>query len=226
MHIWEGDPDDNAAHLTILQWLRSAVTTGFSQTPNPLSNQVKGNLGEFIAHKVGENYAFTNEALAFAANSWSPLSQISRPDVDIVWLYFAPSPADDWAALQEVKTTGQSSLALADGLVTDYEKLFAEDPRFTLRTRLDGLKNRLEHIQRGDLVPRLTALGGINPSKSVGIHITPTLIHDARHDCSSKMAVIRHTLLMKGWSAPRVYCWSIKLGDIDDRLTRLARGQP
>ncbi len=226
LHVWEGDPDDNAAHLTILGWLQNAVTTGFLQAQNPLSNRVKGNLGEFIAYKIGEAYAFTNAPIAFAANAWAPLSEISRPDIDIVWLYFGPLPADDWAALQEVKTTGQSNLSLADDLITDYDKLFAEDPRFTLRTRLDGLKNRLEHLQMEHLVSRLTALGGLGPSQSQGTNLMPTLVHDAGHDSSAKMAVIRQALIARGWSAPNVYCWAIRLGDIDARLTRLSRGQP
>ena len=67
----------------------------FLQAPTPLSNRVKGNLGEFVAYKVGETYAFVNGVLAFDANAWAPLSEISRPDLDIVWLYFGPSPADD-----------------------------------------------------------------------------------------------------------------------------------
>ena len=117
-------------------------------------------------------------------------------------------------------------MALADDLITDYDKLFAEDPRFTLRTRLDGLKNRLEHLQMANLAPRLTDLGGIGPSQSRGINLIPTLIHDASHDSSTKMAVVRQALIVRGWSAPSVYCWAIKLGDIDARLTRLSRGQP
>ena len=132
---WEGDPDDDSAHLTVLGWLQSAVTTGFVPASNSLSNRIKGNLGEFIAHKVGESYVFTNQNIAFTANAWDPLSDISRPDLDIVWLHFGTTPADDWAAIQEVKTTGQSTLVLADDLIQDYEKLFAENPRFTLRTR-------------------------------------------------------------------------------------------
>ena len=226
LHVWEGDPDDNAAHLAVLGWLQQAVTTGFLQTPTPLSNRVKGNSGEFIAHKVGDTYAFANGVLAFAANAWDPLSEISRPDLDIVWLYFGPSPADDWAVLQEVKTTGQSSLSLANNLIEDYDKLFAEDPRLTLRTRLDGLKNRLEHLQMGNLVPRLTALGGLGPSQSQGIKLMPTLVHDSAHDPISRMAVVRQALIARGWSAPSLYCWAIKLGDLDARLTRLSRGQP
>ena len=224
--VWGGNPDNDAAHLTVLGWLRSAVTAGFAQSQNSISNRIKGNLGEFIAHKVGESYVFINQEIAFTANAWDPLSDISRPDADIVWLHFGATPSDDWAAIQEVKTTGQSTLALADDLIRDYEKLFGENPRLTLRSRLDGLKNRLEQLQLGNLVPRLTGLGGANPSRSVGISILPTLIHDSAHDSSQKMAVVRQGLIGRGWSAGTVHCWSIELGNIDARLTRLARGYP
>ena len=57
---WEGDPDDDAAHQTILTWLQGAVTAGFLEPTEPLSNAVKGNLGEFIAYRIGESYVFTN----------------------------------------------------------------------------------------------------------------------------------------------------------------------
>ena len=83
---WEGDPDDDAAHQTILTWLQGAVTAGFLKPTDPVSNIVKGNLGEFIACRIGESYVFTNGEIAHAANAWDPLSQISRPDVDIAWL--------------------------------------------------------------------------------------------------------------------------------------------
>ena len=136
---WEGDPDDDAAHLTILTWLQGAVTAGFLKPTGSLPNAVKGNLGEFIAYRIGEDYVFTNVTIAHAANAWDPLSQISRPDVDIVWLYFGSAEADDWAALQEVKTTGQASMGLADSLITDYEKLFGENLQVTLQTRLGAL---------------------------------------------------------------------------------------
>ena len=41
-----------------------------------------------------------------------------------------------------------------------------------------------------------------------------------------KMAVIRQVLIGKGWSPGVVECWSVALSDLDNRLTRLARGQP
>ena len=223
---WKGDPDDDAGHRTVLAWLQSAVDSGFLKPYEPLTNAIKGNLGEFVAYKIGESFVFTNMAVAHAANAWDPLSRISRPDIDIVWLYFGDTDDDDWATLQEVKTTSESSLRLADNLITDYDKLFGENLRLTLRTRLGALKNRLDQQGQGSLSPRVTALGGPSPNLSRGIRLIPTLIHDAAHDSSTKMTAVRQALIAKGWSSDEVVCWSVALGDLDDRLTRLGRGQP
>ena len=223
--LWEGDPNDEAAHHSILAWLQATVTAGFLQPTEPLSNAIKGNLGEFIAYRIGESYVFTNVEIAHAANAWDPLSHISRPDVDIVWLYFGRNQADDWAALQEVKTTGETSLGLADSLINDYEKLFGENLQLTLQTRLGALKNKLDQQGQGYLSPRVTALGGPGPNQARGIRLVPTLIHDAALDSSAKMATIRQVLIGRGWSTDAVECWSVALDEIDQRLTRLARGQ-
>ena len=222
--VWEGNPDHQAAHRTILGWLVTSVTSAFVAHTDAVSNRMKGNLGEFIAYKIGECYVYKNGQKAITANAHSPLSDISRPDVDIVWMYFGPSPAEDWAVIQEVKTTSQASLNLANDLVSDYDKLFGEDLKLTLRTRLDSLKNRLEQMQEGSLASRITSLGGTSAERARGIHVTPTLVHDAEHDSSDKMTVVRQALIGKGWPPEVVRSWSIKLGNMDERLTRIAQG--
>lgn len=223
---WEGDPHDVAAHQAILGWLQRGVTAGFLMPSDYVSNIVKGNLGEFIAYRIGESYVFANVKIAHAANAWDPLSQISRPDVDIVWLYFGNSETDDWAAFQEVKTTGHGSLTLANDLIADYRKLFGENLRVTLQTRLGALKNKLEQQGQGNLSSRVTALGGPSPVRALGIRLIPTLLHDSAHNSSAKMAAVRQALIGQGWSSDVVECWSIVLDDLDNRLNRLARGQP
>ena len=117
-----------------------------------------------------------------------------------------------------------ASLRLADGLITDYGKLFGENLRLTLQTRLGALKNKLEQQGQGDLSPRVTALGGPSPNLARGIWLFPTLLHDAAHDSSTKMTVIRQVLIGRGWSSDVVECWSVALADLDNRLSRLARG--
>ncbi len=222
---WEGEPDDNAAHRKILEWLQCSATSGFLSSSDSLSNPLKGNIGEFIAYKLGDEFIFTNTEIADAANAWNPLSKISRPDIDIVWLYFGETESDDWAALQEVKTTGEASLELARNLTTDYDKLFGEDPCLTLQTRLAATKNKLDQLGLGELSPRVTALGGPSPNLSQGIRLLPTLIHDSAHPSDMRMTSVRQTLIGQGWSSYVVECWSIALSDLDDRLSRLARGQ-
>ena len=222
---WQGDPDDDAAHQTILRWLQQAVTSDFLRDTVSLSNRVKGNLGEFIAYRIGKSYVFTNVTIAHSANAWDPLSDISRPDLDIVWLHFGSSEVDDWAALQEVKTTGENSLGLANDLITDYGKLFGENLRLTLQTRLGALKNKLDEQGQDELSSRVTALGGSAPNRARGIRLIPTLLHDAAHDSSTKMAAVRQALIGQGWATDAVECWSVALGEIDLRLSRLARGQ-
>ena len=222
---WRGNPDDDAAHRKILHWLSQAVTSGFLKPTEPMSNQIKGNLGEFIAYRIGQSYVFTNRTIVDAANAWDPLGKISRSGIDIVWLYFGSSAADDWAALQEVKTTSESSLRLADDLIADYDKLFGENVRFTLQTRLTALKNKLDHWGLSHLCSRVTALGGPNPNQARGVQVVPTLVHDAHYDSSTKMTAIRQALIGRGWTSDAVHCWTFAMDDLDDRLVRLVRGQ-
>lgn len=223
---WRGAPDDDHAHQAILGWLEAAVTADeFLPLGASLSNRMKGNLGEFVAYRIGTEYVFTNVALVDTANAWTPLSDISRPDIDIVWLYFGQTDVDDWAALQEVKTTGVPSLSLADDLIEDYEKLFGENLRFTLQTRLTAMKNKLEQMGNGHLAARVTRLGGPSPDLARGLKLVPTLLHDGANDSSRKMVAVRQALIGKGWSSDVVECWSVALGQIDARLARIAKGQ-
>ena len=222
---WRGDPGDDDAHRVILQWLANSVGSVFLGGNEPFTNAVKGNLGEFIAYQVGKNYAFVNGEIAHSANATEPLSPISRSRLDVVWMYFGDHPSGDWAAIQEVKTTGQASLGLADDLISDYNKLFGDDNRVRLRARLIGLMNVLDELGLGHLSHRLTALGGSGPDSTVGIKLLPTLLHDSGIGSSAKMLAIRQAIMGQGWSSHAVECWSIGLDQIDQRLERLARGQ-
>ena len=221
---WEGDPDDDSAHQEILDWLHVAAPAGSLNPLNSLNNKTKGNLGEFITYKIGENYFFTN-VLCDPANAHSPLALESKTGVDIVWLHFGNTETDDWAALQEVKTTGDTSLNLALKLVSDYDKLFGEHLSFRLQTRLTTVKNKLEGWGHGQYVRRLTALGGSKPDSVHGIRIFPTLVHDSASNSFANMKHVRQCLIDQGWPSDVVHCWSISLSNLNDRLTRLARGQ-
>ena len=223
--VWRPDPDDAAAHRVLLQWLSNAVGSVFLAEGESFTNAIKGNLGEFIAYQVGKNYAFVNGEIAHSANATEPLSRISRSRLDVVWMYFGDNASDDWAAIQEVKTTGQASLDLADDLINDYKKLFGDDHRVRLQSRLTGLMNVLDELGRGDLSPRLAALGGLGPDSAAGIKLYPTLLHESGIESSTKMLAIRQAIMAQGWSSHAIDCWSIGLAQIDHQLERLARGQ-
>ena len=223
---WSADPDDDSAHHVLLQWLATTVGSIFLQETEAFTYAIKGNLGEFIAYQIGRNYTFVNGEIAHSANASAPLSRISRSGLDVVWMYFGVSASEDWAAIQEIKTTGDESLGLANDLADDYGKLYGTDHRVRLEPRLYGLKSVLLELGLGDLAPRLTALGGLGPNSTKGIYLLPTLIHDSSNESSTKMLAVRQTILGQGWSPRVVHCWSIGLDQIDQRLERLARGQP
>ena len=221
---WRGHPDDDAAHAMILGWLHEYAEVGYLGPQDLLSPQMKGNLGEFIAYQVGKSFVYSDVAIAPTAGDGNPLSRHPSPGIDIIWFHIGDTVDHDWVALQEVKTTNQD-LQLADRLITDYEKLFGRDPHFTLQTRLYNLKIKLRQFGRTDVAWRLDELAGPEPRLTRGVRLIPTFLHDVRIDSKSKMVVVRQALLHKGWPAGVVQSWNIALGDFDERLTRLARGQ-
>jgi len=225
--LWVGDPDCQAAHDATLCWLQENCPT-FCPTPSAADTILKGNLGETIAFCVGYWYAFNpTHDRPFAANALNPFGGISKPDIDIVWIHFGETGDDDLAVLQEIKTTGDSSLSLADGLISDYDKLFGTDPRFTLHMRLQDIKNKIEYEhKRPDLCPRIGELAGQSPQTSPRVQLCPTLVHERlASDPQTKMLAIRETLCGKGWARRAVLPWTIGLFDLNDRLLRLAMGQ-
>ena len=227
--LWVGDPDCQAAHNSLLTWLRGRCSTfrNFSPVPSEPDNILKGNLGEAISFCVGNWNRFSNHR-PFPANAFNPLNTIAKSGIDIVWILFGDTDIDDVAILQEVKTTSDSSLNLADELIDDYDKLFGTAPRLTFRTRLDEIKSEVEFkLQRADLLQRVDNLAGNSPKTSPKITLVPTLVHERQgSEPQTKMVAIRSTLCSttKGWSSSAVESWAIGLSDLNSRLIRLAMG--
>lgn len=190
--LWVGDPDCQAAHDATLCWLQKNCPA-FHPTASATETILKGNLGETITFCIGYWYVFnSSHDHSFAANALNPFGGISKADIDIVWIHFGETGDEDMAILQEVKTTADSSLSLADGLISDYDKLFGTDPRFTLHMRLHGIKNIIEYgPKRPDLFPRVQELAGQSPQTSPRVQLFPTLVQE-RHasDPQTKMLAI------------------------------------
>lgn len=228
--IWNGDPNCQAAHDAMLNWLRDTVDRFLSSTEAADGgNILRGNLGESIAFCVSF-WHDCGKYRAHAVNAWRPLSPQSAIDIDIVWICFAKKPKDDFAIVQEVKTTSGSTLSYANDLIADYEKLYGTNLDLTLRTRFKPLKKDFLFKVGGPegkrLSERLFALVGGSPSTSPQIRLRPTLVHEmAGTNPQGKMTYIRNTLIGKGWTPALVEGWAIGLTDLDARLQRLATGK-
>lgn len=222
--IWAGSPDCDAGHLFILNKLREFGVT-FLPDVTKFSNKVVGNLGEFLAFILGIDVF--PEHKRFPANALNPLNTISKSDLDIIWIHFGKTAKDDYAIVQEVKTTGDPTLSYANDLIKDYDKLFTPDPSLSLHNRLQCLKNEIEwKLELPELCPRVSLLAGNGPSTSPKIQLLPTLFHELRDsDPQRKMVTIRSSLISRGWSPDVVKAWAIGITDLDDRLKRIALGQ-
>ena len=87
-------------------------------------------------------------------------------------MFLGADPKEDWASLQEVKTTSGKDLSYADALVPDYEKLFGTNVRLTLQTRLQDIQARLEFgSRRRDLGDRVFRLAGNSPQTSSRVRL-------------------------------------------------------
>ena len=130
--------------------------------------------------------------------------------------------------MQEVKVPGGIDLSYADNLTADYRKLFDDDPRFTLNTRIQGLAFKLEvGDKRVDLANRLRSLATTEAETSTQVKLLPTIVHEkVGADPVTKLLAIKTAISALGWSASQIRPRSIAFQDLIPRLTRMARGQP
>jgi hypothetical protein len=225
--LWIGDPDCQAGHQFLLDRLKT-TTHYFISMSEPLGTRRKGNLGEFIAFEIGKGTAALAQTLRFCANAANPLNNISISDLDITWVHFAPDPSGDHAYIQEVKTTSQMDLAYASTLADDYSKLFGTNIALTLNTRLQVISNKLEHEHGAPgLAKRAAQLASIRPEHATKIRLIPTIVHDKSSSSPvTKLTAIKSEIAGYGWLAASIDPCAIALSDLEDRLLRLARGQP
>src|SRR5262245_41509231 len=81
---WQPQPDDGAAHLALLAFMRDRLEIVFLQPPPNLTIRRQGNLGELFAYFIGRVCeGFDGHSLA--ANAEDPLSDISVRGIDCVW---------------------------------------------------------------------------------------------------------------------------------------------
>jgi hypothetical protein len=226
VELWVGCPDCQSAHESILRRLRK-FTQAFLGTRSEVTNSHRGNLGEFIAFCLGESDDFSSHT-PFPANAFNPLSSISRPEIDIVWVFFGQNDRDDCSVLQEVKTTSDPDIKIAYELVVDFDKLFGTDVGLTLHTRLQAMKNELQYkLNKPELCRRLSKLAGNSPKTSANVRLLPTIVYERENSKPEiRMHAVRTILIGRGWPPQAVESWAIGLFELDPRLIRLAMGKP
>lgn len=224
--LWTGDPDCQHAHETLLTAL--AVFGNFIGPTQSLGTRRQGNLGEFISLHVATGPANLQHSKAYAINAFDPLQDVSSPGLDITYAYFDAEDEDrDRLYVQEVKTTGEVSLSYADTLVTDYEKLFGEDPNLTLGTRVQAIAMRVELGEKEPMLAnRLRRLASTQPKTCTHIRLVPTLVHELKGTSpQKKLLAVASAISTLGWPMGSINPWGIALTDLVARLGRMARGQ-
>lgn len=225
--IWAPEPDDEAAHSWLLEGL---IALGVPFSEGPISLRTLGNLGEWCCLAIGRSVDFADPRYAaFPANAYQPLENISRPGVDIVWVWLdADDPQNDFAVMHEVKTTTANNLDYADTLLDDYSKLFGADVRFTLNTRLNDVANRLEFIQNGlELhADQMRLMAGLGPDSSPNVSLYPSVVYDRLQvvDPIPKMTAVRTSVIALGWAPDSVHAWAVGLGNLAARFDALNSG--
>ncbi len=222
--VWAPSPDAQAAHDWFLAHLQAMGLPFFA---GDLSTRVQGNLGECCYMLVGTENDYAGYQ-CHPANAHQPLQDISRSEMDIIWLWLDGDPLGDYVVLQEVKTTGGDDLAYAGKLIEDFDKLFGADPTLTLSTRLNAVANTLEYGHGNTAhADRVRTLGGLTPQTTVGVQLVPSVMYDRARvaDPSPKMAAVRQSVLAMGWAPEVVESSALGLEDLLERLERLKAGE-
>lgn len=227
--LWEGHQDCDDAHEAILaEFLKFVETAQLVSANKKINKSQKGNIGEFICYRLGKiHYYSGSEYRSYPANAHFPLSRISKPEFDIVWILFAKNEKNDCMILQEVKTTGKANLAIANKLVEDYKKLFDTDPNFTLSSRIQAIKNALtEGEHRPDLARRLNKFLATKPQQCSNCIIVPSLVHEKKKaNPKQKLSEIEPKLRALGWDQGKIRFVSVALTKLETRLLHIARGK-
>jgi hypothetical protein len=222
--LWRGNPDCLNGQQFVREWLREN-SPAYPTIWVPENTRLKGNLGECIAFCCAM-LEWNPAPHCLAANAFKTLGNISRSEIDLLWIGFGQTAQDDFVIHQEVKTTTALNLAYSVSLLDDYKKSFGPDPYLTLNTHLQAVKSKLKYEwQRPDLVNRVNALQSHSPAAAHRLTIVPTLVHDIQsEDPIPKLAAVEAELKTAGWL--KIEAWSIGFDGLEAHLKCMAEDAP
>jgi len=226
---FSGDPDCAMAYQWILNHLRELGVAWLPSNTMSLKNSIKGNLGEFIAFHLSEYDGLTGtDYHPFLAGAVRPLADSPDPGLDISFIYLDPlgDTAKDRLYIQEVKTTGSSSLTYADALISDYSKLLDSTGSLNLSIRISSLKGRMkmERKRPRSEIERIELLGHTDASKCTKVRLLPTLVHELNGaDPLARMKKIRLALLSQGWLNESIEPRSVGFTNLNSGLLSICK---
>lgn len=225
--LFVGDPSCTEAY----QWLHDILadtTNAWLSVDSDFNDRVKGNLGEFVAfHVTKHGFNFAGYYF-FASNTDSPLSRISGAGLDLAYLFLGADPTgiDDVLIIQEVKTTGSSTLTYAKRLIADHQKLGSVDPSLNLQARVRALKARLRDIHNISdraILDRVQALAHPDPAKCHKVTLRPTLVYE-RIGCDplTTLRDVKEEIEKLGWHGSKILPVGIALSKVNSGFASLA----
>jgi len=226
---FSGNPSCAIAYKWILNHLRELEVEWLHNGTSKLANSIKGNLGEFIAFNLSEYDGLVGTSYhAFLAGAVRPLADSPDPGLDISFIYLDPAgnEDDDRLYIQEVKTTGDSTLAYANALITDYAKLLDSTGSLNLGIRIATLKARmkLERKRPRSEIERIEKLGHPDAAKCTKVRLLPTLVHElSGADAMKKMQQVKAALLAQGWLDQSIEPRSLGLTNLNEGLLSIGK---
>lgn len=235
IQLVRGDPDC----ASFYQWIHAElnlVTKNWPPKISKLNTGRRGNLGEFISHRVARASGLSGKAKGFTIalmGALTPLQDGAPPGLDITIVYLDPNgdTSKDRLFIMEVKTTGRMSLSYANALIGDYEKLLGK-AKFagSLGERINWLQAKLmdENEFSPDELDRVGALFLPNASDCVGITLLPTLVHDKRAGDPESVAVlddVAGNIEILGWCKDCIEPWSIAITELSKCFLHLSNNE-
>lgn len=229
LRSYTGYPKCEDAYKWILEKLID-TTNDFLVKATDFNDRIKGNLGEFVAFHITRAEVEPSRGwYIFYSNADTPLSRISGPGLDICYLLLGNDSQglDDRLLIQEIKTTGSATLAYAQALVADYEKLKSADTSANLQARVLALKARMRDMygiaDRG-VLERVQMLAHPDPAKCSKVYLLPTLVHELEAATPGPtLADVREKIGKQGWKLELVHPINIGLTKLNEGFLHLAQ---
>jgi hypothetical protein len=230
IQLVRGDPDCAAFY----QWIHTELTKVTKIWPPKISELTtgrKGNLGEFISHRIARSSGLHGKSNGYTValmGALTPLQDGAPTGLDTTIIHLDPSgdESKDCLYIMEVKTTGGLELTYATALIGDYKKLLGKTAvAGSLGQRFNWLQGYLMEVHEfsDDALERVGKLYMPKAEDCNGITLLPTLVHDRKAGDTVAVDVLDDVaakIEVQGWI--NVDPWSIAIDKLAECLVHLS----